>query len=558
MPTAATGANPFGEQHGADWAGFAIGSGNWVDTGSSWLGHLHVEHTPWNFHGAGDAWIYLSEDQVDEDGAWLFRPHPDYIKNLPTWSFHVENAVSHTFKEGYNWNSATVLMSHWWWPENAAYGGRTYSEEDWARYFDLWHWSGSAKAGAHRLGFQIHYWEPEKGKPEPESPHMQRLYLFLDHMKERDMEAYITNWNFGGIEWIETEANHPATAEDRQAVAESLAGLLYHLREIRGYTNVVGVSLANEPDGLQGAWEGNHYAPYLWPIYPLLDHELRNLGIRDDIRIYGPDTTAHGNDRFVSNILSNLDNYGAYIDVASDHLYRLNTWRVDNYGLLQAALSSRFGREFPVIIAEFGSGGPSGQGALSAEEEYVLYQHMVMQAARVVIHGLNRKLSGFNRWQFAFDAYLKFAGITASDPDYWFKPYGPVYYPHAVLARYMKKGWKVYESNGPDGLEHSVSVALLRCPDEQAVSVLMANEGTVGVKVTIHLEELPNLPATLNRVFVSDRWSGLRDGGPVELTEKTATVILPRESITTLTTLPLGNLAAPMEYALPRDPGNGR
>ena len=540
------------------WAGFGVSDDYWAHTGA-WLGPIHVKHAPWNFSSSFNSWLFLQEDRVDDDGGWLFLPRPDYIdESLPSWDFAVENTVTHTFQEGYNWNSCTLGRPQWWWPENETFGGRIYSDDDWARYFDLWKWSGSENAGPIRLGFNLFYWEADKGNPTPESPEMLKLYLFLDHMKERNMQVYIANWDFSGLDWLETEHDLPATTEGRQAFAESIAGLCYHLRVTRGYTNVVGVSLANEPDGIYGTWEHNHYASYLWPIYGMLDSELRDLGIRDEIRIYGPDTTWHGHDWLVRNVVANVNNYGTYIDVFSDHLYRMDLpertglWRIDSFGELHEALSDIYGYEFPVIIAEFGPSGPSGQGSLTEEQELVVYRHMVKQASQIVIYGLNRGLSGFQRWQFAYDGYLKFAGITADDPHYWFKPYGPVYYPHAVLARYVEAGWKVYRSNGDSGLDQFVNAAVLRCPDGIELSVLLANEGGERTVVNIDLSELSGVPDSLNRVFVSDKWSGLRDGGKVDFSDGTGRLVLQPESITTLTTLPLGNLSAPMEYALQR------
>jgi beta-glucanase (GH16 family) len=44
-----------------------------VDTGS-WMGLLHVEHDPWIWSEALPGWIFLSEDSLSEQGAWIYIP----------------------------------------------------------------------------------------------------------------------------------------------------------------------------------------------------------------------------------------------------------------------------------------------------------------------------------------------------------------------------------------------------------------------------------------------------------------------------------------------------
>ena len=66
-------ATPSEEVVPTEWAGFEIHEGQWVDTGA-WFGSIHVQWTPWNYVEANQGWIYLPEDHVEDDGAWVFTP----------------------------------------------------------------------------------------------------------------------------------------------------------------------------------------------------------------------------------------------------------------------------------------------------------------------------------------------------------------------------------------------------------------------------------------------------------------------------------------------------
>lgn len=57
------------------WAGYPIVDSVFVDTGA-WLGWLRMDSAPWIYsYGLGN-WIYLTEDQVRESGAWMYVAPP--------------------------------------------------------------------------------------------------------------------------------------------------------------------------------------------------------------------------------------------------------------------------------------------------------------------------------------------------------------------------------------------------------------------------------------------------------------------------------------------------
>lgn len=55
------------------WANFPILQDGWVNT-SSWLGYLFIAQDPWVWAQTLTKWIYLPDDAVQSNGAWLYVP----------------------------------------------------------------------------------------------------------------------------------------------------------------------------------------------------------------------------------------------------------------------------------------------------------------------------------------------------------------------------------------------------------------------------------------------------------------------------------------------------
>ncbi len=56
-----------------EWAGYAVGAGGRTDTGG-FLGSLYVASAPWVWNYEANAWMYLPEGHVTDNGAWAYLP----------------------------------------------------------------------------------------------------------------------------------------------------------------------------------------------------------------------------------------------------------------------------------------------------------------------------------------------------------------------------------------------------------------------------------------------------------------------------------------------------
>ena len=80
------GASPDSEQVSAtpsrptEWAGFEIFGGGWVDT-EDWMGLFHVGGAPWIHSHMNSGWIHIEEENVSEDGSWMFIPSHEPMGN---------------------------------------------------------------------------------------------------------------------------------------------------------------------------------------------------------------------------------------------------------------------------------------------------------------------------------------------------------------------------------------------------------------------------------------------------------------------------------------------
>ncbi len=62
---------------GNNWAGFEIldNPSGWVNT-ENWMGWVQVDFAPWIWNGNLQKWIYIEEENITEEGGWLFIPKP--------------------------------------------------------------------------------------------------------------------------------------------------------------------------------------------------------------------------------------------------------------------------------------------------------------------------------------------------------------------------------------------------------------------------------------------------------------------------------------------------
>ena len=117
-----------------------------------------------------------------------------------------------------------------------------------------------------------------------EAPRMQVMYRLLDYAKSRNIPVVFGEWNLpatyreplGGIA-------SPRWSED------VIVPFLVHLRESRGYTNLVYFNLMNEPSSVEQA-PGQHFDFPTWKGDIIHLHAaLKRKGLEDKVRLVGTD-----------------------------------------------------------------------------------------------------------------------------------------------------------------------------------------------------------------------------------------------------------------------------
>lgn len=131
-----------------------------------------------------------------------------------------------------------------------------------------------------RLAVNITDWENERGKITPDNEAMTDLKHTLAIYKRVGADVQLTEWGYGPPSWCRPigQVPHP---DERRSFTDSWASLLKYLRSDCGFTNVRYVTLYNEPNTIP--WED------ISGIYRALDASLKAAGLREDVKIIGPD-----------------------------------------------------------------------------------------------------------------------------------------------------------------------------------------------------------------------------------------------------------------------------
>lgn len=491
---------------------------------------------------------------------------------------------------GIGWNDSSCLDARWPEIRAAGFGGyarpfrRRFSEQDWDRYFGLMEWSGChwlrhsisvsdwKTSGENRSGhknYQTAYvFDSEK---------MQQHYLVLDQAEKRGIKVLLANWNLGAErptdsmnagnrkigQWLPSsyrlskrrkgkvsgsENRHP---KNEDAFAEAMAALLYHLKREKKYECVWALSLWNEPDDKGGyTGPGANYPDSFWPLYKAVDRHLRRLGIGDEILLLGPDTTTGGRPQ---HILRMLEAHGPILDIIADHDYaafrgKLMSRSVVSYKWLMQNLQNIYTKRVPFVISEFGN---YGRASGPVNDDKQVYNGALSTTA-YLIQMINNGVAGLARWEFSIygNDWRNFGALTNTDEAYLFRPYAPVYYPHAVTARYIKPGWDVREVQIENGSDALFVTALTSNQGDLTLIILNDEINSISSYLTLDIQ---SSIGQLHRLVVRDPVSeGIIRCGDVPLGKQGIKIALPPKSITVLTSLLPGNLAHPAALALKR------
>lgn len=508
---------------------------------------------------------------------------------IATTQITVLKDVAGCLDVGIGWNSSGCLNSRW--PEflGLGFGGggqrlkRKFSQEEWDRYFGLMEWSGCHWL---RHAISISDWMPRRGNTNRtdrmefafDSEEMQRHYTVLDQAEKRGIKVLLANWNLGtgwaaqgeqhkqnggratwnlGSGWLIQRQiaredgwfkRHP---DNEDTFAEALAALVYHLKREKKYQCVWALSLWNEPNG-KWAYSGSkaNYPDSFWPLYGTVDRHLHRLGVRDEVMLLGPDTSTGGYPR---HIFKMLKKYGPVLDIIADHDYSAFRGKamfrsVTAYAQLVRNIEEVCGKRIPFVISEFGNYG-GGNG--SVDDDNQVYDGALSTTA-YLIRMINQGTAGLARWEFLIygNEWRNFGALTNTDANYLFHPYGPVFYPHAIMARYVKPGWDVRKVQIGDTSAALWATALTSKHGD--ITILLLNDGTKPISMRLRLDIQP-APNRLHHLMVTGPIpQGILRGEDLTLGKGEIKIALPPKSISALTSLPPGNLDRPGKLALKR------
>jgi len=378
----------------------------------------------------------------------------------------------------------------------------SWSETDWEAFLALLKWSRPAWV---RYGLNLGQWEPVNDDDDPDhfewgnfrfdSPLMKHHVRMLDFFEANGIDVMVCNWYVGdpasGANWLAEQkglvtvpsGHHyylDAPRSDDEFV-ESIAALVHFLKEEKQYSCVKFVSLWNEPDG---SWTYNSpkakYPNTFWPLYAKLDAKLKEMGLRNRVGLAGPDT-ATGTYRHTLNIEKYLETYEAPLDLICDHDYSAffdhhrprgstTTARaVKQYSSFLGRLRKvckKLGREVPPFaITEYGN---HGNASGPVEGDFEVFKG-TLAVHEFALRCLPAGVDGFLRWEFKpyGKSWQNFGALTKLETGYRFAPYPPVFYPHALLTRYSRKGAKILSVDVKGGKDEHGS------PRVNAAAILM-------------------------------------------------------------------------------------
>jgi len=388
-----------------------------------------------------------------------------------------------------------------------------WSDGAWSAFLDLLAWTRPAWL---RYGVNLGQWETKNDDADPSHPNwegfafrskaMLNHYRVLDLCEKQGIDVLWANWCIGdratGVHWLAETTRKPALGDgdsdpyndapyDPEEFAESLAACLHHLKAVRNYTCVKQVSLWNEPDqGWAFSSPSAKYPKPFWTYYDVLARHLGRLGLRDAVKIVGPETST-GSYETLGALPGRPAPYSKEVDILAHHDYLgyADYHRVDR-GAPTARAAKAYaeltGRARPIAVTEFGN---CGNGSEEVTGDQAVWAGS-LSCCRLVVEGLNMGVAGFLRWEFKpyGVSWQNFGALTTLSQRYTYEPYRPVFFPHALLCRAATKGADVLQTTVTGGLDEN-GVPRVVCAAlhhrEGGTALLLVNDGFQPKKVTL-------------------------------------------------------------------------
>lgn len=403
-------------------------------------------------------------------------------------------------EQGIGWNWETVS------PER-------YSEREtavWDSLFARMDWDGTDWI---RIGVSHAFYAPsnyEAGKDtgqeyqyQVDNRYTRQLGRLLEHCQKRGIPVLLCNWCADGSYadipnsqwlctgcfWYPTRRNDPdwKLPYSDERFVEGYCALIKYLIADRGFTCVKWVSIWNEPDG---TWFLPGFKERFFRVYELLDARLKKLGLRDKVKILGPESVEGGSSS--SGVADDVLRMGRKIEVAATHDYGCglpaptevtsefkNQHFADALG--KAARSLRKSRRaMPLALTEIGSFGTDVYA--DSRMRYLC----TLGLADYIVRCVNAGVAGFLRWQYNDPGDSQFEPFRLSGR--LAVPNEEAYWGYAALTRWTVPASDVLRttiSGGKDGLGiQTLAAAGLRSPSG-FITIILVNSGRLARDVSL-------------------------------------------------------------------------
>lgn len=268
-----------------------------------------------------------------------------------------------------------------------------------------------------------------------DDPNFKALLRQLDFAQANNIDVILTDWG-----WVVNPALRGSAfyKPDDERYAQGIADYLHELIDVRGYTAIKYLVVINEPDTkINSLFTMDQYVA----LYRNLDKALRENGLRDKIKLMGPDISH--NDKVFAELVSRLHDI---IDVYDFHRYTPPS-ETSNIGITEvqdATWSKLDGRRTDVLAAD-----PKGQTKqilvteLAPNYRQAETYAYALDTADLGTTLLSTRLNGASVWNLQDVHYFENPKIFDygmwhfADRGWALKPWAQVY---ALLVKYAPRG----------------------------------------------------------------------------------------------------------------------
>ena len=325
----------------------------------------------------------------------------------------------------------------------------------------------------------------------------------------------------------------PERYKDPEGVSRRFAQAIADLREKHGLTNIQYATLQNEPNEEDHDITKEQYVR----LYRGFDRALRDLGIRDKIKIVGGDLVGENQEHWFEILGRDLS---PVLDGFSIHSYwdywRISTFRYHIAEVLEILNKMPAKERRPIYVTEFGAQGfrdkPGTEPGKSAAGKPVASDPVYsFEIGIFLLDALNTGFAGTAQWDMVDIWYDRKMGYGVIGPVEENFPRKPGYWLLSMFTHTTDPGWRAMKI---DGKVENVWVAAMKGPSG-GTSVFVLNR--VHKDVQVSLSGLPPNRSLNSWIWNDDRKGMLKPGGPVAVDKNgKASVKLHEMAIEVLTT----------------------